>query len=326
LQTVRYCFLASISTIPARTKFLSLGKLTQRFDARSSSVNHLCRQSAQPYLGEEHASRIDLFHPKTTQAHSMSLVVNRVTVGQKTFVLDLTGDSLFGIAFREKEIINMNSEKFFLYIHRFNTLIPAGGLVLLICLVGWSFISSQGHSRGKQIIPPAGASVEAEDALRVHLAHFDGGAGNLILLVNANGAKRGYEGRDNETRNLLFVSPDQEKAQWLFPDQNQILSRILPLDSENDTTRVIYLEIQKKVGSDEDSKSKKVTLSLVKSDGSKLTTLISDADEVMGHRERGNDLQVTYQKDDAIRSVRVSLNDFKIKSDRLVVSLSAVKR
>ena len=68
-----------------------------------------------------------------------------------------------------------------------------------------------------------------------------------------------------------------------------------------------------------------MTLSLVRTDGSKLTTLVSEADEIMEHRERGDDLQVTYQKDDAIRSMRISLGDFKIKSDRLVVSLNAVK-
>jgi hypothetical protein len=219
----------------------------------------------------------------------------------------------------------MNSEKFFLYLHRFNTLIPAAGMLLVICLVGWAFISDQGISRGKPIIPPAGAAVPAEDVLRVHLAHFDGGADNLVLLVNANGEKTGYEGRDSETRNLLFVSTDKEKAHWLFPDQNQILSRILPLDRSSDNTRVIYLESKPRAPAGGTSKNSKVTLSLVRTDGSKLTTLVSEADEIMEHRERGDDLQVTYQKDDAIRSMRISLGDFKIKSDRLVVSLNAVK-
>jgi hypothetical protein len=157
------------------------------------------------------------------------------------------------------------------------------------------------------------------------LAHFDGGADNLVLLVNANGEKTGYEGRDNETRNLLFVSTDKEKAQWLFPDQNQILSRILPLDSSSNNARVIYLESKHRAPAGVTSKNSKVTLSLVRTDGSKLTTLVSEADEIMEHRERGDDLQVTYQKDDAIRSMRISLGDFKIKSDRLVVSLNAVK-
>ena len=69
-----------------------------------------------------------------------------------------------------------------------------------------------------------------------------------------------------------------------------------------------------------------MTLSLVRSDGSKLTSLISDVEEIMQHKERGDDLQITYQKVDSIRSMRVSLIDFKIKSDRLVVSLSAVRK
>lgn len=220
----------------------------------------------------------------------------------------------------------MNTEKFFLYLHRFNTLIPAGGLLLLICLVAWAFISDQKTSRGKPIIPPAGVSVPAKDVLRVHLAHFDGGADNLILLVNTNGEKNGYEVRDNETRNLLFVSTDKEKVRWLFPDQNQVLSHIIPLETSNDSSRPIYIETKRKSDADEASKSSKVSISLVRSDGSRLTSLISDAEEVMGHKERGNDLQITYQKEDAIRSMWISLNDFKIKSDRLVVSLSAVKK
>jgi hypothetical protein len=33
----------------------------------------------------------------------------------------------------------------------------------------------------------------------------------------------------------------------------------------------------------------------------------------MGHRLREDDLQVTYQKEDAIRSMRVSMSDFKVR-------------
>ncbi len=196
----------------------------------------------------------------------------------------------------------------------------------MMCIVGWSFISSLGTSRGKEILPPSGVSVSTEDALRVQLANFDGGVDNLILYVSSNSGKQGYEGRDNETRNLLFVSTDKEKAQWLFPDQSQVLSRIIPLDSSNESSRAIYIESTKKSDAGEASKSSKVSLSLVRSDGSKLTSLISDVDEIMQHKERGDDLQITYQKDDSIRSMRVSLNDFKIKSDRFVVSLSAVNK
>jgi hypothetical protein len=220
----------------------------------------------------------------------------------------------------------MTSKKFFFYLQRFNALIPAGGLLLLVCLVGWSFISSQGTTRGKEILAPTGVDVSTEDALRVQLANFDVGADNLILYVSSNSGKQGYEGRDNETRNILFLSTGSEKAQWLFPDQNQVLSRIIPLDSSNDSSRAIYIESKKKTDADETSKSAKVTLILVRSDGSKLTSLISDVEEIMQHKERGDDLQITYQKDDSIRSMRVSLIDFKIKSDRLVVSLSAVRK
>lgn len=219
----------------------------------------------------------------------------------------------------------MNSEKFFLYLHRFNTLIPAGGLFLILCLIGWALISNQSISQGKPIIPPAGVAVTSEDVLRVHLAHFDGGADNLVLLVNADGEKNGYEGRASETRNLLFVSTEKEKAQWLFPSQDQILSKILPMDRTNDRNSVIYLEIKPKAASDVAAKDSKVALSLVRSDGSGLTNLVSEADEIMENRVRGDNLQVVYQKDAAIRSMRIALSDFKIKSDRLVVSLDTVK-
>lgn len=220
----------------------------------------------------------------------------------------------------------MKSDKLFFYLHRFNALLPAVALLLMGCLIGWAFVSNHGSSPARQIVPPLGASSASKDALRVQLAHFDGGPDTLILLVNASGTRQGYEGRDKETRNLLFVSTDKEKAHWLYPDQNQILSRIVPLNSTNDSASALYIETEKNTAGDEDSKPKKVSLSLVKSDGSKLTTLISDADEVMGHRLRDDDLQVTYQKDDAIRSMRASVSDFRVKSDLLVVSLKEAKK
>jgi hypothetical protein len=219
----------------------------------------------------------------------------------------------------------MKSDKLFFYLHRFNALLPVTALLLLVCLLGWAFLSSQGSSPARHIIPPLGASSTDKEALRIRLAHFDGGPDSLIFLVNSSSTRQGYEGRDSETRNLLFVSTNKEKAQWLFPDQDQTLSRILPLDSASDSAKAIYIETKKRTPGDEDSKLKKVTLSLVLSDGSKLTTLIPDADEVLGHRQRKDDLQVTYQKEDAIRSMRVSMTDFKVRSDRLVVSLGEAK-
>jgi hypothetical protein len=220
----------------------------------------------------------------------------------------------------------MKSDKLFFYLHRFNALLPAAVLLLLVCLLGWALLSSQGSSPARQIIAPLGASSTDKGTLRVQLAHFDGGQDTLIFLVNAIPTRQGYEGRDNETRNLLFVSTNKEKAQWLFPDQEQTLSRILTLDIASDSAKAIYIETKKRTAGDGDTKLKKVTLSLVLSDGSKLTTLIPDADEVMGHRLRDDDLQVTYQKEDAIRSMRISMTDFKVRSDRLVVSLREAKK
>lgn len=220
----------------------------------------------------------------------------------------------------------MTSENFFRYLQRFNSLIPAGALLLLIGSLGWAFVSDRGLSRGRQIAPPAGVNVSSEEKLRIQSANFDGDANNLIFLVNADGPDGDYEGRSSETRNLLFVSTDSEKARWLFQDQKQILHRIVPLQNSSNVAQAIYIETKLPVAGDKKSGHQKTTLNIVKSNGSKLTPFVSNVEDVMGYKENNNDLQVTYLKDNAIRSIRISLLDFTIKSDNFVVSLGEVKK
>ena len=141
------------------------------------------------------------------------------------------------------------------------------------------------------------------------------------MVADTQGGRHDRYGE--ETRNLLFLKPGKETAEWLFPDQTQVLLEIDDLRGEPHQGKAIYAEVADRREESETPKNSPRSVYLISGDGSRLEKVIKDADSVLSHDRKGSLIHIVYQRDQQIRAARISLKDFAIQSDRLVASLTS---
>lgn len=154
-------------------------------------------------------------------------------------------------------------------------------------------------------------SLESEDDILI-----------LKVVTDTQGGRHDCYGE--ETRNLLFIKPSKEKAEWLFPDQTQALIEINGLSDGSSQVKAIYAEVVDRKQESETPKNSPSSIYLISGDGSRLEKVIKDADSILSHDRKGSQIHIVYQRDQQIRAARISMKDFAIQSDRLVVSMTSV--
>jgi hypothetical protein len=228
----------------------------------------------------------------------------------------------------------MRTHRLFLYLQRFNTALPALlALLLLAVMVRELLPDMRGGSR-ETVDPPAGTaagSTASEPSakavpLDILTSHIDAGPNILVMkIVTPKEDDSYYESKSTETRNLLFLNDGSDKAIWLFPDTSQAITRLESLNKEETKTPIaLYLETEPRPYK-EGSPSRANTY-LVSPDGLRKRAIATELDQILSHRQHGQTLQLVYQKGKAVRVMKVSLTSFETLSDRVVATLSEVRR
>ncbi|MGB4560045.1 MAG: hypothetical protein WBI20_15135 [Burkholderiaceae bacterium] len=218
----------------------------------------------------------------------------------------------------------MRADTVFLYLQRFNTLIPLVLVMLMAAAMGWATITDRGTFSKKTVNPPSQAETDGKEVLRIRASGIDTGPNNLVMKVVTSRKVQGYEGVREETRNMLFLKEESEKAVWLFSDQAQALTKIQVIKNEAGVISGIYLEAVARPLDKGGSKDAMTSIYLVSPDGSRLERILAGVDFVLSIRPQKNQLQVIYQKENAVRTARVSLPEFVVQSDRIIATLSDV--
>jgi hypothetical protein len=230
----------------------------------------------------------------------------------------------------------MNTERLFLRLQRFNTLLPALLSLLLLAVMAWDFLPDMRGGNPKTVDPPAGAaagntagepSASAKAVpLDIRTSHIDAGPNTLVMKIVTPWKIGGnYESEITETRNLLFFNDSSDKAVWLFPDASQAITRLESLNNEDTKTPIaLYLETEPRPY--KDGSSSRANTHLVSPDGLRKRAIATELDQILSHRQHGQTLQLVYQKGKAVRLMKVSLTSFETLSDRVVATLSEVQR
>ena len=228
----------------------------------------------------------------------------------------------------------MNTERLFLRLQRFNTLLPALLTLLLLALMVWGFLSDMRGGSRETVDPPAGTAAGSSEPsasakavpLDIRTSHIDAGPNTLVMKIVTPWKIGGnYESESTETRNLLFLNDGSDKAIWLFPDASQAITRLESLNNENTKTPIaLYLETEPRPY--KDGSSSRANTHLVSPDGLRKRAIATDLDKILSHRQHGQTLQLVYQKGKAVRLMKVSLTSFETLSDRVVATLSEVQR
>ena len=228
----------------------------------------------------------------------------------------------------------MRTHRLFLYLQRFNTALPALLALLLLAVMVREFLPDMRGGSRETVDPPAGTaagSTASEPSakavpLDILTSHIDAGSNILVMkIVAPRNDGNHYESKSTETRNLLFLNDGSEKAIWLFPDVSQAITRLESLNKEETKTPIaLYLETEPRPYK-EGSPSRANTY-LVSPDGLRKRAIATELDQILSHRQHGQTLQLVYQKGKAVRVMTVSLTSFETLSDRVVATLSEVRR
>lgn len=226
----------------------------------------------------------------------------------------------------------MTTQRLFLYLQRFNTLLPALLALLLLAVMVWEFLPDMRGGSRETVDPPAGTAAGSSEPsasakavpLDIRTSHIDAGPNTLVMKIVTPWKIGGnYETESTETRNLLFFNDGADKAIWLFPDTSQAITRLESLNNENTTTPIaLYLETEPRLY--KDGNSSRANTHLVSPDGTRKRAIATDLDRILSHRQHGQTLQLVYQKGKAVRLMKVSLTSFETLSDRVVATLSEV--
>ena len=226
----------------------------------------------------------------------------------------------------------MTTQRLFLYLQRFNTLLPAMLALLLLAVMVWEFLPDMRGGSRETVDPPAGTAAGSSEPsasakavpLDIRTSHIDAGPNTLVMKIVTPWKIGGnYETESTETRNLLFFNEGADKAIWLFPDTSQAITRLESLNNENTTTPIaLYLETEPRPY--KDGNSSRANTHLVSPDGTRKRAIATDLDRILSHRQHGQTLQLVYQKGKAVRLMKVSLTSFETLSDRVVATLSEV--
>ena len=228
----------------------------------------------------------------------------------------------------------MTTQRLFLYLQRFNTLLPAMLALLLLAVMVREFLPDMRGGSRETVDPPAGTAAGSSEPsasakavpLDIRTSHIDAGPNTLVMKIVTPWKIGGnYESESTETRNLLFFNDGSDKAIWLFPDTSQAITRLESLNNENTTTPIaLYLETEPRPY--KDGNSSRANTHLVSPDGTRKRAIATDLDRILSHRQHGQTLQLVYQKGKAVRLMKVSLTSFETLSDRVVATLSEVGR
>ena len=226
----------------------------------------------------------------------------------------------------------MNTQRLFLRLQRFNTLLPALLTLLLLAVMVWEFLPDMRGGGRETVDPPAGTaagSTASEPSakavpLDILTSHIDAGPNILVMkIVTPKEDDSYYESKSTETRNLLFLNDGSDKAIWLFPDASQAITRLESLNNEETKTPIaLYLETEPRPY--KDGSSSRANTHLVSPDGLRKRAIATELDQILSHRQHGQTLQLVYQKGKAVRVMKVSLTSFETLSDRVVATLSEV--
>jgi hypothetical protein len=224
----------------------------------------------------------------------------------------------------------MNTERLFLRLQRFNTLLPALLTLLLLAVMVWAFAADKRASSRQTVDLPAASSASAPSTpsqavrLDIHTSRIDVGPNTLLMKIVApkkNGVN--YDSESIETRNLIFFNDGAGKAHWLFLDASQAITELESLNTEGaKSPMALYLETVPRPH--KDGSSNHTSAHLVSPDGLRKRAIATELDQILSHRRHGQTLQLVYQKDKAVRLMKVSLTSFETLSDRVVATLSEV--
>jgi len=219
-------------------------------------------------------------------------------------------------------------ERMFLFVSRINSILLLLVLIGAAILIAWmAWAGNQGRNLDQFEVPSGETTSSTKILLRLARVQNVTGTDTQMILLSAEGRPGTfpsvYSG-SSETRNVLFLTGSEVKAQWLFTHQN---NRILVTEqlreeikeSRDNPTKALYFEY---VSSDtnNDGKLSNQDLSnvgLAKPDGLGFTDVLTGVTQVLSNKLLDSQkISVVYQSRNSVRHATFSVSSFKLETDQ----------
>jgi hypothetical protein len=196
----------------------------------------------------------------------------------------------------------MKSQKFFRYVWRVDAvlILAAAGIAVfgIGSLLLEEFVARSAQVRDQRKGIPLGAP-ESNENLTLERAVLVSGTGVLRANLVTSREGRGFSsGGYNETRNILFIDPNQKAAHWLLPDNDHVISETTEVtDERNPMVKPVIATVV--LVKPESSRSEAVNgrLLLFDSGGTKVVEVGKDVNEFHVASLVSNDINVLYERD-----------------------------
>ena len=194
------------------------------------------------------------------------------------------------------------SQKIFRYLWRINAvliLFAAGAITFGVgdLLIG-EFGARTARSREAEAGIPVAAPADSNAHLSLGRASVVAGTNVMRAVLSLDHGGKGFSsGGYSETRNILFIEPDQKEARWLLPDNDHIVSDSSDITegSDRSSKRLIATAVLVKspTGSPETAGGR---ILLFDASGRKIVEVASDVRELHLASLSGGELTVLFER------------------------------
>ncbi len=217
----------------------------------------------------------------------------------------------------------MKATTFYLYIRRFNALLPLIAILLMAVALAFGVLFTDTSPPPKSVIPPDKKESTSGEALELRKLDVELDLGpKLVLLKVVSRKKSGTEYSRTEIRNLVFVADDSTDLKWVFPTQQQELVSVHPLKNSNEVIKGIYVEAIEKTDAVKSSELELRSIYVIALDGSGYKKIFSNVDEVISRLNDTNKLRLIYQKENTVRMAQIDMQNFKVMADHEVAKMN----
>lgn len=217
----------------------------------------------------------------------------------------------------------MKATTFYLYIRRFNALLPLIAILLMAVALAFGVLFTDTSPPPKSVIPPDKKESTSGEALELRKLDVELDLGpKLVLLKVVSRKKSGTEYSRTEIRNLVFVADDSTDLKWVFPTQQQELVSVHPLKNSNEVIKGIYVEAIEKTDAVKSSELELRSIYVIALDGSGYKKIFSNVDEVISRRNDTNKLRLIYQKENTVRMAQIDMQNFKVMTDHELAKMN----
>lgn len=215
----------------------------------------------------------------------------------------------------------MESNKFFVFVNRFNSIVFM--MVLLAAGASIAYINIMSNEWRDKRSVKLKEGPDSADEIELILGNINTVSGSSVMYVDL----REREGRSSyssggslgETRNVLFFKDKELKPVWLFERNGNLIREMDKLkigeySDKNPVTSFLYEVVYNDTnGNDKLDRSDKLSIALSRVDGSEFVNVIESVDSLIDHTvsNDGKEIGLIYQKNHKIYLERVSLADFK---------------